>query len=115
MSCCPRFARICCAGWVGVTPRGRRIRRRRPRRNWSRCGGFMRGALRRSIEWDEPKGLVRGDGLVDVFFLRGVKADQGLDRLDQPLCVANEIAVDIFRRQLLRDAGEQPGEMQYLT
>ena len=70
----------------------------------------MRGALRRSIER-----LVRSDGLVDVFFLRGVKADQGLDRLDQPLCVANEIAVDIFRRQLLRDAGEQPGKMQYFA
>ena len=50
---------------------------------------------------------MRRDGLVDVFFLRGVQAYQGLHRLDQPLRVANEIAVDILRRQLLRHGGER--------
>ena len=38
-------------------------------------------------------------------------AYQSLDRLDDPLGVANEIAVDLLRRQVLDHAGEQPGEM----
>ena len=45
---CRRSAPICCAGSAGATRRARPIWRRRRRRNWSRCGGFMRGGWRRS-------------------------------------------------------------------
>ena len=128
--------------------RAKPIWRRPRRRNWSRCGGFMRGVWRNSmgrerplrsfplrggtVEYDyrifrddsavkvaitdirltEPPGLSRRDGFVDVFLLRGVQAHQGLDCLDQALGVTDEVAVDLFRRQVLGDAGEQAGEMQ---
>jgi hypothetical protein len=59
--------------------------------------------------------LSRCYGIVDVFLLRGMDAHQGLDRLDDPLGVANEIAVDLFRRQVLHDAGKQARHMQDLA
>ena len=59
--------------------------------------------------------LSRDHGFVDVFLLRGMHAHQGLDRLDDPLGVANEIAVDLFRRQVLDHAGKLPAEMQDLA
>jgi hypothetical protein len=57
----------------------------------------------------------RHDGFIDVFLLRRVHTDQGLDRLDHPLGFANEIAVDLLRRQVLDHAGEEPGEVQDLA
>ena len=36
-----------------------------------------------------------------------------LNRLDYPLSVANEIAVDLLRRQVLDHTGQEPREMQY--
>lgn len=47
-----------------------------------------------------------GHGLVNVLFLSSVHAYQRLDRLDHSLSVSNEIAVDLFRRQILRDPRE---------
>ena len=44
-----------------------------------------------------------------------MEAHQSLDRLYQSLGIANEIAVDFLRWQVLGDAGEQPGEMQDLA
>jgi hypothetical protein len=34
--------------------------------------------------------------LVDIFLLRVVDAHQGLDRLDDALCVSNEVPVGVF-------------------
>src|SRR6266516_1726911 len=42
-------------------------------------------------------------------------AYQGLNRLDDPLRVANEVAIDLLRRQVLDHAGEQASEMQDLA
>ena len=63
----------------------------------------------------EPNQLARRDGLVDILFLRVVEAHQRLDRLDHPLRVADEIAVDVLRRQAFGEAGEQPREVQDLA
>jgi hypothetical protein len=41
--------------------------------------------------------------------------NQRLDRLDDPLCIANEIAVDLLRRQVFDHWREQPREMQDLA
>ena len=47
-----------------------------------------------------------GHGLVNVLLLSSVHAYQRLDRLDHSLSVSNEIAVDLLRRQILRDPRE---------
>ena len=86
-----------------------------------RKGGLPRRL--RSSQWrvneigcfDPSRRSARRNGLVDIFLLGGVEAHQGLDRLDQALGIANEVAVDLFRRQVSGDAGKQPGEMQDLA
>lgn len=42
-------------------------------------------------------------------------AYRGFNCLDYPLGVANEIAVDLLRRQVLDHAGEETGKMQNLA
>src|SRR6266853_1881241 len=67
---------------------------------------------------EESRRLGRGmrrHGLIDVLLLRGMHAHQGLDRLDDPLGVADEIAVDILRRQVLHNTRQQPRQMQDLA
>jgi len=46
----------------------------------------------------ESRRCPRHYGFIDVFFLRGVHAHQRFDCFDDPLGVANEIAVDLLRR-----------------
>ena len=46
----------------------------------------------------ESRRRPRRYGFIDVFLLRGVHAHQRFDCFDDPLGVANEIAVDLLRR-----------------
>jgi hypothetical protein len=51
--------------------------------------------IARSIE---SRRCPRRYGFIDVFLLRGVHAHQRFDCFDDPLGVANDIAVDLLRR-----------------
>ena len=53
--------------------------------------------------------------LVDVFLLRIVNAHEGLDRFDDALRVADEVAVRIARREPFGEAAEQTAEMHDLA
>ncbi len=50
--------------------------------------------------------LARHNGLVDVLFLRRMDAHQDLDRFNHALGIANEITVDLLRRQVVDHTGE---------
>jgi len=53
--------------------------------------------------------------LVDVIFLGVVQAHQRFDRFDDPLGIANEVAIHVLRPQALSQPGEQPGKVQDFT
>src|SRR5450755_2328228 len=53
----------------------------------------------------------RRRGFLDVFFLCRMHSHESLNRLDYALGIANEIAIDLLRWQVL----DQAGEMQYLA
>ena len=52
--------------------------------------------------------------LVDVFFLRVVDAHQRLDRFDDALGVADQVAVDLDNLKLLGHARQEPRKMRDL-
>jgi hypothetical protein len=60
--------------------------------------------MRSSLQGRSDRGR-RHYGFVDVFLLSRMHAYQNLNCLDDPLGVANEIAVDPLRRQVLDHAG----------
>ena len=43
-------------------------------------------------------GSVRNDGVVDIFFLRHMHANQSFDCLDDALCIADQVMVDFLQR-----------------
>ncbi len=53
--------------------------------------------------------------LVDIFLLHVVNAHKGLDRLDNPLCVSNEVTISILGLQALRNSRQQSSQMEDLT
>jgi hypothetical protein len=58
-----------------------------------------------------PEGHTRRDMLVNVFFLGLVKPDQRLDRPNNTLRVADEVAVSVLSTKPSRKAKQQPRQM----
>ena len=53
--------------------------------------------------------------LVDVFFLGVVHADEGFDRFDNTLCVADQIPVGVLGLKTVGQSPQQPRQVQDLT
>ena len=67
------------------------------------------------MSWCRPLILLRHDGIVDILLLRRVDAHQRLDRFEDTLGIANQVTVDLLRRQVLDQAGEEAREVKYLA